>query len=396
LQSTFDRDGNRLVRVGVVLNVTTHFVGDTYENQQSVTNGPWTPTIYYLFGGIPVAMKQGSTLSYLHHDHLGSLVSATNASGTEIGSARYFPYGAQRPAGATGTNPSGLPSDRLFTGQTRDLGNDAYYFFRSRYYDATIGRFHIPDSVVPGAGNPQALNRYAYALNNPMRLNDPSGHRYNDPSDGTFTYQPDLYQGMPSSIIGTASDKAGDVSGPAIYHAAVAYNVQSGGDPHLIESARTSLPLALPKWVKRPQTEIEQPAIVSVMDWFVGGYNGAAFVTVTDQRSANGRSIQIALSAQGTDTSVSPYVSGRGGTGDAAYSIPPSPMLQSRGTYLSAGGFTFADYTASLNVPAQMGTPLQLTVTVNPFADGGYRVTSLNSRGVVDLGFNVPLEFTLP
>jgi RHS repeat-associated protein len=52
-----------------------------------------------------------------------------------------------------------LPTDRLFTGQTRDLGDDAYYFFKSRYYDATIGRFHIPDSVVPGAGNPQALKR---------------------------------------------------------------------------------------------------------------------------------------------------------------------------------------------------------------------------------------------
>jgi hypothetical protein len=154
LTNTYDGDGTRISRV--VGTTTTHFVGDTYENQQSVTNGPWTPTVYYLFGGVPVAMKQGATLSYLHHDHLGSLVSATNANGTEIGSARYFPYGKQRPASTTGTNPSGLPSDRLFTGQTRDLGNDAYYFFKSRYDDATIGRFHIPDSVVLVAGNPQA------------------------------------------------------------------------------------------------------------------------------------------------------------------------------------------------------------------------------------------------
>jgi len=29
---------------------------------------------------------------------------------------------------------------------------------------------------VPGAGNPQALNRYSYALNNPLRYKDPSGH----------------------------------------------------------------------------------------------------------------------------------------------------------------------------------------------------------------------------
>jgi hypothetical protein len=32
------------------------------------------------------------------------------------------------------------------------------------------------DSVVPGAGNPQAFNRYAYTLNNPLKYIDPSGH----------------------------------------------------------------------------------------------------------------------------------------------------------------------------------------------------------------------------
>jgi hypothetical protein len=32
------------------------------------------------------------------------------------------------------------------------------------------------DSIVPGAGNPQALNRYAYVFNNPLRYVDPSGH----------------------------------------------------------------------------------------------------------------------------------------------------------------------------------------------------------------------------
>jgi len=30
--------------------------------------------------------------------------------------------------------------------------------------------------VVPEPGNPQALNRYAYALNNPLRYTDPTGH----------------------------------------------------------------------------------------------------------------------------------------------------------------------------------------------------------------------------
>ncbi len=42
-------------------------------------------------------------------------------------------------------------------------------------YDPVLARFVSADSVVPG-GNPQALNRYAYVLNNPLRYTDPTGN----------------------------------------------------------------------------------------------------------------------------------------------------------------------------------------------------------------------------
>ena len=38
-----------------------------------------------------------------------------------------------------------------------------------------MGRFLQADTIVPGAGNPQALNRYSYVLGNPLRYIDPSG-----------------------------------------------------------------------------------------------------------------------------------------------------------------------------------------------------------------------------
>ena len=49
----------------------------------------------------------------------------------------------------------------------------------ARHYDTVIGRFLSADSIVPGAGNPQALNRYSYVLGNPMKYVDPTGY---DPS----------------------------------------------------------------------------------------------------------------------------------------------------------------------------------------------------------------------
>ena len=49
-------------------------------------------------------------------------------------------------------------------------------FYRARWYDPALGRFAQADSIIPGAGNPQAWDRYAYALNDPVRYSDPSGH----------------------------------------------------------------------------------------------------------------------------------------------------------------------------------------------------------------------------
>ena len=48
--------------------------------------------------------------------------------------------------------------------------------YTARSNDPYINHFTQPDSIVPSAGNPQAWKRYSYALNNPIRYNDPTGH----------------------------------------------------------------------------------------------------------------------------------------------------------------------------------------------------------------------------
>ena len=44
--------------------------------------------------------------------------------------------------------------------------------------------------MVPEPGNPQALNRYAYVLNNPLRYNDPSGHAVCVDDDCSIVFGP--------------------------------------------------------------------------------------------------------------------------------------------------------------------------------------------------------------
>jgi len=51
------------------------------------------------------------------------------------------------------------------------------YDYRARYYAPAPGRFIQPDTIVPEPGNPQALNRYAYGLDNPLRYNGLNEHR---------------------------------------------------------------------------------------------------------------------------------------------------------------------------------------------------------------------------
>ncbi|WP_423222646.1 RHS repeat-associated core domain-containing protein [Candidatus Amarolinea aalborgensis] len=66
-------------------------------------------------------------------------------------------------------------SQRRFTGQTLDNIAGGLYFYNARYYDPALGRFASADTIVPQPGNPQSLNRYSYALNNSVRLTDPTG-----------------------------------------------------------------------------------------------------------------------------------------------------------------------------------------------------------------------------
>jgi len=126
-------------------------------------------TKYYYLGSTRVATRRDGALCYLLGDHLGSTSATHNPTTQAVAQQWYKPYGESRWSSGT------LPTDRKFTGQRRDSGT-GLLFYNARWYDPAVGRFLQADTLVPGAGDPQSLNRYMYSNNNPLRYTDPSGH----------------------------------------------------------------------------------------------------------------------------------------------------------------------------------------------------------------------------
>ena len=138
---------------------------------------------YYYAGGQRIAMRiqdpasptDTNAVYYPLTDHLGSTSVTANENGAYHSELRYKPWGAIRWDSA---NYSGnaTPTDFGFTGQRSHESDFGLLFYSARWYDSSLGRFTSADSIVPGAGNPGAWDRYAYVINSPVGNLDPTGH----------------------------------------------------------------------------------------------------------------------------------------------------------------------------------------------------------------------------
>ncbi|GAA5531430.1 RHS repeat-associated core domain-containing protein [Herpetosiphon gulosus] len=194
---------------------TTTYIGGIVEYRGNEVISNYDTIAVRSTTGNPTPVNSGS-LVYLHADHLGSISATTSGnSGTlgAIGQTQSFdPWGAVRSGGITTTEFN-------FTGQRKDAST-GLLFYNARYFDPVLARFISADSLVPttshraltvdfheaafaatladenqrgfwfqmgsqqrqqatppwGPTDPQNLNRFSYATNNPLRFTDPSGH----------------------------------------------------------------------------------------------------------------------------------------------------------------------------------------------------------------------------
>jgi RHS repeat-associated protein len=206
---------NRLITVSSGSSTIASYAYDGDGRRVQETAGGLTTTyIYDALGDLAAEYINGTvapalcTTCYLTADYLGSTRMMTGGTGNAVSLHDYQPFGEEISGGVGGRSYSlydQLNNPRQkFTGKERDIETansfDPYGldFFGARYFSSAQGRFTSPDEFFGGVGgafevghqrrtqpgplpyadvtNPQSLNKYVYALNNPLRFIDPDGH----------------------------------------------------------------------------------------------------------------------------------------------------------------------------------------------------------------------------
>ncbi|MEU9839389.1 RHS repeat-associated core domain-containing protein [Actinomadura sp. NPDC048032] len=163
----YDADGNRLIRKDPA-GTTLYLPGGT---ELRLLSGATTATgtRYYDFAGQTVAMRTaGGPLTYLTGDHQGTDQVAINATDQAATIRRFTPFGAIRGMDDDAT----WPNDKGFVGGTQDP--TGFTHLGAREYDPETGRFISVDPLMDQA-DPQQMNGYTYANNNPSTHADPDG-----------------------------------------------------------------------------------------------------------------------------------------------------------------------------------------------------------------------------
>ncbi|RKX36459.1 MAG: hypothetical protein DRP64_18660, partial [Verrucomicrobia bacterium] len=139
-------------------------------------------------GKIGIYQQEGNTngvgtvtRSYLHKDHLGSIVAVSDDS-ANLTHYSFDAWGNRRdasdwsPTVQSPTSIASLQTDRGFTGHEQ-LDHLQLIHMNGRIYDPIIGRMISPDPLIQAPENLQSFNRYSYVWNNPLSSTDPSGFK---------------------------------------------------------------------------------------------------------------------------------------------------------------------------------------------------------------------------
>jgi RHS repeat-associated protein len=178
------------------------------------TDSSGNTTNEYIFFGGRVARRDGSgNVYYYFTDRLGSSRTVTNATGSICYDADFYPFGGELAFSNT------CAQNYKFAGMERDPESGLDHTML-RQYTSNLGRWLSPNPVAGNAVNPQSLNRYAYALNNPTGpwpSPDLLAGRGTGPQPGPRVYANAI--NSPKGIVGSSQASRRQATRAEIHHA---------------------------------------------------------------------------------------------------------------------------------------------------------------------------------
>jgi RHS repeat-associated protein len=162
----YDADGNLLMQTDP--GTITLYLPDeqVVYNTAAMTT---TATRFYSINGKVIAARSSTgSVTYLDTNQQGTGTVSVDSQALTATHRYYDPYG-----NPVGTVPSNWPGTRGFVGGTADSATGLTNL-GAREYNPATGAFISPDQLI-SPGDPQNLNAYAYALDDPASQSDPSG-----------------------------------------------------------------------------------------------------------------------------------------------------------------------------------------------------------------------------
>lgn len=262
VQHVYDGDGNRIARIDNV--GTTRYVIDRGRSMSHVlceTNAAGQIVAYYIHGPTLVArIDAAGTARYYHANDLGSVAALTDAAGNVTDRYAYDPYGL--PAGDEGSTPNAF----TFVGGLGVMVEaDNLYFMRARFYDPDTGRFLGKDPIVGRLTNPLELNRYPYAINNPLIHVDPSGKIW---------WFLDVIKRLVQQIVRGSPASQGQSGGGAAGHSSSGGAASSGGGSSGHGRPSGSLPSPLDMLLQAMRSGLGRPSSSSSSSTASPGFVG--------------------------------------------------------------------------------------------------------------------------
>ena len=117
-----------------------------------------------------ISMERGEDSYFYHTDGLGSIKNLTNTNAIVENTYEYDDYGNV-------TQSGNIENPYTYTGREWEAAIGLYYY-RTRFYDAEVGRFLTKDVEFGNIRRPSSFNRYNYVEGNPINYVDPTGEEF--------------------------------------------------------------------------------------------------------------------------------------------------------------------------------------------------------------------------